>query len=137
MSGSVPEPLSRFTPSSGRLDPAAVLFAAGRRSARPNRGWVALASVLAGTQALSLALLCLHPTPHVVDLPGPSAQAPAPMSPEPETTEEPDSTSLWQARHSLLEADPAGRPPSAGTVTTIDSEPPLRGFGPPPPSILN
>ena len=35
------ERLSRFTPDAGRLDRDALLFAAGRSSARPNRGWIA------------------------------------------------------------------------------------------------
>ena len=48
------ERLSRFTPDTGGLDRDALLFAAGRSSVRPARGWIALASVLTGTQALSL-----------------------------------------------------------------------------------
>ena len=51
------ERLSRFTPDAGRLDRDALLFAAGRNSARPNRGWMTMAGLLAGTQALSLVLL--------------------------------------------------------------------------------
>ena len=54
------ERLSRFTPETGGLNRDALLFAAGRRSARPNRGWIALAAALAGTQTLSLALLALR-----------------------------------------------------------------------------
>ncbi len=46
------ERLSRFTPDAGRLDRDALLFAAGRGSARPNRGWMTLATLLASTQAL-------------------------------------------------------------------------------------
>ena len=46
------ERLSRFTPDAGGLDRDALLFAAGRGSARPNRGWMALATLLASTQAL-------------------------------------------------------------------------------------
>ena len=56
------ERLSRFTPDAGGLDRDALLFAAGRSSARPNRGWMALASLLTGTQALSLVLLWPRPT---------------------------------------------------------------------------
>ena len=41
------ERLSRFTPDAGSLDRDALLFAAGRSSARPNRGWMTLASLLA------------------------------------------------------------------------------------------
>ena len=38
MSEPILERLSRFTPDAGRLDRDALLFAAGRESARPNRG---------------------------------------------------------------------------------------------------
>ena len=51
------ERLSRFTPDAGRLDRDALLFAAGRGSVRPNRGWITLATLLASTQLLSLVLL--------------------------------------------------------------------------------
>ena len=51
------ERLSRFSPDAGALDRDELLFAAGRRSARPNRGWKALAAGLATTQALSLVLM--------------------------------------------------------------------------------
>ena len=51
------ERLSRFTPDAGGLNRDELLYAAGRDSARPNRGWKALASALAATQALSLVLL--------------------------------------------------------------------------------
>ena len=57
------ERLSRFTPDAGGLDRDALLFAAGRGSARPNRGWMTLATLLASTQALSLVLLWPRPTP--------------------------------------------------------------------------
>ena len=43
------ERLSRFKPDAGGLDRDALLFATGRASARPNRGWVALAALLAAT----------------------------------------------------------------------------------------
>ena len=57
------ERLSRFTPDAGGLDRDALLFAAGRVSARRNRGWMTVASLLAGTQALSLIFLWPHPSP--------------------------------------------------------------------------
>ena len=47
------ERLSRFTPNAGGLDRDALLFAAGRASARPNRAWIALATLLTSTQVLS------------------------------------------------------------------------------------
>ena len=59
MSEPIVERLSRFTPDAAGLDRDALLFAAGRSSARPNRGWMALASALAVTQAVSLAVMFL------------------------------------------------------------------------------
>ena len=63
MSEPILERLSRFTPDAGRLDRDALLFAAGRDSARPSRGWMALATLLASTQSLSLLLLWPQPRP--------------------------------------------------------------------------
>src|SRR5262249_4362918 len=57
MSEQFAEQLSRFTPEGGGLDRAAVLFEAGRASARPNRRWIALAAGLAACQLVTLALL--------------------------------------------------------------------------------
>jgi hypothetical protein len=61
MSEDLTERLSRFTPDGGALDRDAVLFAAGRASARPNRRWVALAGALAASQLLTLVLLWPRP----------------------------------------------------------------------------
>ncbi len=72
------ERLSRFTPDAGGLDRDALLFAAGRGSARPNRGWKALAALLAGTQMLSLALLFQLPTPPAVGFREAVANVPVP-----------------------------------------------------------
>jgi hypothetical protein len=133
------ERLSRFTPETGGLNRDAVLFAAGRASARPNRVWVGLASLLASTQALSLVLLLPHPHPNP-DLPAgrwavPVATAPVPPpAPESRTSDAVRDPGLWSARHRLLESEFLDRP--AADVTFIDSEPPLRAF-PTPPSLLN
>ena len=51
------ERLSRFTPDTGGLDRDALLFAAGKASARPDHRWVVLAALLANTQIVSLVLL--------------------------------------------------------------------------------
>ena len=137
------ERLSRFTPETGGLNRDAVLFAAGRASARPNRAWVGLASLLAGTQTLSLVLLLPHPNPdpnHNPNLPAgrwavPVAAAPVPPpAPESRASDAVRDPGLWSARHRLLESEFLDRP--AADVTFIDSEPPLRAF-PTPPSLLN
>jgi hypothetical protein len=138
MSGPFPERLSRFTPDAGSLDPAAVLFAAGRRSARPNRGWIALAAALAVSQGLTLALLWHSPAAPVAPLPPPAAgshEPPAP--PESPSTDVPDSPGLWTVRHGLRDTEAEAGPGSVPAVTIPDGGPPLRAFGPPPPSILN
>jgi hypothetical protein len=129
------ERLSRFTPNAGGLDRDALLFAAGRGSARPNRSWITLAALLANTQALSLVLLWPHPTPPA----GRSTVAVATL-PEPPATLDPRTSESWvnpglrADRHSLLKLETEDRP--AGDVTFIDSGPPLRASGPLP-SLLN
>jgi hypothetical protein len=135
MSEPILERLSRFTPDAGGLERDALLFAAGRASARPNRGWMTLASLLAGTQALSLALLWPHSSPSVGKSTVSIAGVPAPSAaPEPPATGASADPGLWSARHGLLRPEAVDHP--AGDVTFIESEPPLRAF-PPPPSILN
>jgi hypothetical protein len=130
------ERLSRFTPDAGKLDRDALLFAAGRGSARPNRRWVALAAMLASTQVLSLAFLWARPAPPVG---GPAVQVAT--GPTPATAHETAlaqalaNPGVWTARHSLEESDLADRPDD--TVTFIESEPPLRALGQLPESILN
>ena len=131
------ERLSRFTPDAGGLDRDALLFAAGRRSARPNRGWVALAAALAGTQALSLVLLALPPVPPAAPVSGPAADRPSQATAGPAAAEAPDDPGLWSVRQSLLGSGPEDRPSPGPAVTVVDSGPPLRAFGPPPPSLLN
>ena len=132
MSEPILERLSRFTPDAGGLDRDALLFAAGRRSARPNRGWMTVASLLAGTQALSLALLWPRPSPPAAGLIGPVAGVPATIeSPRPAA---PANPGVWSARDRLLESESEARP--ASDVTFIDSGPPLRAF-PPLRSLLN
>jgi hypothetical protein len=137
MSETFLERLSRFTPDAGGLDRDALLFAAGRNSVRPNRGWVTAASLLAATQALSLALLWPRPGPPA----GPSsmsvATVPAPRrAPEPPGSESfPGRPHVLSVRHSLRESVLENRP--AADVTFIDQGPPLRAIAPLPASLLN
>jgi hypothetical protein len=129
------ERLSRFTPDAGGFDRDALLFAAGRASARPNRAWMALAAVLALAQPLSLVLLWPHPATHrpvdVASSLGPQATV---ESPAPDASE---STGLWSARHNLSESEAERSPVPSHAVTFVESGPPLRPFAPLPPSILN
>jgi hypothetical protein len=130
------ERLSGFTPDAGRLDRDALLFAAGRTSARPNRGWMTLATLLASTQALSLVLLWPHPTPPAASFAVPVASVPEPPPTfDPRTSEAWANPGLWSARRSLMELETEDQP--VGDVTFIDTGSPLRVAGPLPPSLLN
>ncbi len=134
MSGSFLERLSQFTPDAGRLDRDALLFAAGRGSARPNRAWIALTAGLAGTQALSLALLWPHAAPPAAGLPVPMAATAPSTAVAAAPAETPTGPSLWTVRHQLLESQGEDHP--TGSTSLIAGEPPLRAFAPPPSSIL-
>jgi hypothetical protein len=133
MSESFLERLSRFTPDPGRLDRDALLFEAGKASARPNRGWITLTSLLAATQILSLILLWPRPTPPQNGLTAPFVTVPTHPSPVEAPAEQPGRFSPWSTRYDLPESKADPRPDSD---SLIDSGPPLRAFGPPPPSIL-
>jgi hypothetical protein len=138
MSESFIERLSRFTPDAGGLDRDSLLYAAGRESARPNRPWIVLATALALTQPLSLMLLWPHPAPPAayVHVPVVVMRAPA-TTVTSGTADSSDSPGVWSARHSLLESEPEDIPVPVRAITFVESGPPLRAFGPPPPSILN
>jgi hypothetical protein len=132
------ERLSRFKPDAGGLDRDALLFAAGRASARPNRGWVALAALLANTQILSLVFLW----PRLVPPGGGSTVAVAfapvslpPATVEPRTSEGLAGPGIWSTRHRPLESETDNLPDE--TVSLIDSGPPLKAFGPRPTSLVN
>ena len=83
MPGPIEDSLSRFTPSLGDLDRDALLFAAGRSSARPDRKWATLAALLALSQSLTLALLWTGtPTPPRAEpIAPPALTAPVESSP--------------------------------------------------------
>jgi hypothetical protein len=119
------ERLTRFTPDAGGLNRDALLFAAGRSSVRPNRGWKTLASLLAGTQAMSLVLLWPRPTPPATSFTAPVVAVLEPPSTlEPPISETWPKPGVWSARHGLLASGAVDHP--TGDVTFIDSGPPLR-----------
>src|SRR4051812_44154457 len=113
MSEPLVEHLSRFTPDGTGLDRDALLFAAGRASARPNRRWLTLAGTLAVSQVLPLALLCPRGIPQpppppappdpslVVTLPPPPP--PPPFPPAPPTPHDP--CEVWALRDRVLAAE--------------------------------
>jgi hypothetical protein len=49
--------LSQFTPDLGGFDRDALLFAAGKNSARPNRFWIVVAGILLVSQSITLLIL--------------------------------------------------------------------------------
>jgi hypothetical protein len=131
MPESFAEHLSRFTPDGTGLDRDALLFAAGRASARPNRRWLALCGTLAASQLLTLAVLCWPSTP----MPSTSNVVPMiadRMAPAPD----PEEQSIWFLRNRdfTTESD-APRPASIANV--VADEPPMHAFGALPPALLN
>jgi hypothetical protein len=131
------ERLSGFTPQAGNLDRDALLFAAGRASARPNRGWITLAGTLAATQALALVLLWPHASPPAA---GPGVQVADSSARldgvEPNGADRWADPGVWSLAQGLQGQEPEDQPP-AGAGTLLDDGPPWRAFAPPPASILN
>jgi hypothetical protein len=128
MSDSFTQKLSRFTPDASGLDRAALLFAAGRASARPNRPWIALAGTLAAAQVLTLVLLwprTLPPsgTPELVDTAPPVKAEPV----APEVKETPSPYSIWALQQRILQKDNKVAPTNE-IDEMIPSAPPLRAF---------
>jgi hypothetical protein len=116
----VTDRLARFTPSAAGLDRDALLFAAGRRSARASRLWLVATAVLALSQAATLVALWPREGPSAVVMPSvPPAAAPTPdvrLSP---ASSDP---SLWSvgSRPDVLDGPVAG---SAGEF--VSTGPPL------------
>lgn len=118
MSERFAEHLSRFTPDGAGLDRDALLFAAGRASARPGRRWAALAAALALSQALTLVVL--WPAP-IVRTPAPVAETPPP-TPAPEAPPRDGIPALWAlAQHHF---GPEGVPPRPQPVVDLMPDPP-------------
>ncbi|HJZ94127.1 MAG TPA: hypothetical protein VKE40_24850 [Gemmataceae bacterium] len=121
----VTDRLARFTPAAAGLDRDALLFEAGRRSARSSRLWPLAAGLLAVSQVATLVVLWPHePARPSVAPVAPTAAPPAayplpPASPDP---------GLWSAgsRPDVLErpgAGAAGEFVSAGPPLTAGSAP--------------
>jgi hypothetical protein len=127
------ESLTRFTPDAGGLDRDAILFAAGRASARPNRKWMALAGSLAACQLITLALLWPRPTSvvNLNGLPVVEAKIKPPLADDDKqaSTALTDTTELWtRNRHILMTLDAELPPPVSYAGPMIPSDPPLRAF---------
>jgi hypothetical protein len=129
------ERLSGFSPDSGGLNRDELLFAAGRSSARPNRGWKTLASAQAVTQVLSLVLL-LPPARHLPSgLTVIHANVPADAPAVENGPGAVDHQSASPARRNLAGLELEKRPD--GDIDLIESGPPLRAFAPARTSLLD
>lgn len=135
MSEPFPERLSQFTPHAGGLDRDALLFTAGRSSARPNRAWQGLSAVLAATQIFTLA--CMWP--RSVDLQSGAtqmiAEQAAPERSVVASAPSPGDAEVWTVVQKTDEIPLDDR--ANENIVFVDSEPALRAFGPPADSILN
>ena len=117
------ERLSQFTPHAGKLDRDALLFAAGRASALPNRGWQVITATLAGIQLLTLAILLPRPatvqeTNIAQSLPLDSTTPDVPL---------PASSHIWSIHQNLKDVPLDER--FGDSLVLIDTEPDLHAFG--------
>jgi hypothetical protein len=131
MSEPMSEKLSRFTPSGAGLDRDALLFAAGRASARPNCWWIAAAGTLAAVQVLTLVLLWPRPAPApaapaMVETVPPARPIPAPFKGSPPPAEV-EGTSLLALQRQFLEDGPQVVTMSA-SEDLVPASPPLRAI---------
>ena len=125
MSEPIAERLSRFTPDSGGLDRDALLFAAGRVSARSSRPWKAVAAALAVSQLLTLEFLWPRtrtdpPMPPI----SPLVVAPSPPIPAPESSQP------WLLSWRLLN-DQGDLPLPVAQDDLVADDPPLRASSAP------
>ncbi|HEV2971648.1 MAG TPA: hypothetical protein VGY55_16850 [Pirellulales bacterium] len=125
------EQFLRFTPDPAGLDRDALLFAAGRASARPSRRWQALAGALAACQLLNLAVLWPRPSP-----PTPSAttELAAVDTPPAAVADSPYELGIMRAR--MISDGGTFRVPATNEPLVPD-ESPLRVFPLPKSRLLN
>lgn len=128
------ESLSRFTPDGSGLDRDAIMYAAGRTSARPNRGWMALAGSLAACQVVTLALLWPRPNSTVDSHDVPSfvkqeSESIPSMAIKQNSQGKSDAAELWALNRQMLMNRGIDLPPadtSAGPM--VPSDPPLHAY---------
>lgn len=97
--------LNRFTPNAAGFDRDAILFAAGRRSARISRVWPAATVLLAASQVVTLVLLWPRSPEIAVTPPAPAVQSPPPLTLPPTS---PSSDMLTAgSRPEALQKDPS------------------------------
>jgi hypothetical protein len=128
MSEPVAERLSRFTPDSSGLDRDALLFAAGRAAARPERRWLAVAGGLAASQLVTLLLLWPRTPPSV------AVVSPGPVSGEASVAPPPSS---WRALGEQILAGDGDLPAAQIDDALVPAEPTWRAFAAPPAALFN
>ena len=122
--------LARFTPDRSSLDPAEILFRAGRESARPHRGWkLACSGLLLAILALVGERVVREAGPPNTPPPGPredtaTIAAPPIAAPPPEPGAG-DAGSLWSFGALLRASDPKDFPRSAALAVPSPTDPPL------------
>jgi hypothetical protein len=119
--------LARFTPDGSPVDPAAILFRAGRASARTHWGWkVAVAGLLLANLG-TVGFFALRPEkPHQPPEPMPVPVAVPVVVPSPEPQPSPEvSPSPWSLGALLRTADPRDLPVAQTAIDLAPTEPPL------------
>jgi len=132
MSESYLERLSQFTPDATGLDRDMVLFAAGRASVRPDRGWRVTVCLLAICQALTLAFLWPKPMPPAGQTVEATLASRA-VSPPPAPA---DPAELGSLNRQLLESKDGDLPRTGSAENLVPNGPPLTVFGSPIPADL-
>jgi hypothetical protein len=122
MSEPLSERLSQFTPDGSTLDRDALLFAAGRASARPNRGWMVAVGALTACQMITLVLL-LPGTKISFERSSPSALAHQVV--QPEAASSPDASELGVLTRQLIDAKDNDVPSFAYVVNLAPNDPSL------------
>jgi hypothetical protein len=119
------EKLSRFTADGSGLDRDAILFAAGRASARPNRGWQVATGGLVACQLVTLALLWPRSAIPVSPSVEPGLPMPMAIASLPERT---DQAVLGVLSRGLLVSGDVDLPPLTVEGVMIQSDPPLHAY---------
>jgi hypothetical protein len=126
MPESFAERLSQFTPDGTGLDRDGLLFAAGRASVRPNRGWAALACTLAASQVLTCVLFWpKSPEAGFLAQDGPPSQRVFEQF-QPSTTH--DDTELGALNSRAFVRIDGDLPPSAAVESMAPQSPPLHAL---------
>jgi hypothetical protein len=135
MSDPLTDRLAHFTPDASGLDRDALLFDAGRASARPDRRWKAIVGLLVvcqvltlawlGAQASSAPLAGLTPQPRRERSPAPVLDRPPGRSPPGLT---PSGSPVGPPLVRRWPADDTELPPPVPAEGLIPDAPPLRAF---------